>query len=402
MSDFSKTKGEGYRFAGWHYSLIQILYWMLICCYYVYGASYLFELGLDGSATGVILALIGALSALVQSLAASAADRRGGESAKWISVMFAVPVCVLLAALSFFGLSKWPGVVIYAMVWILVMALQFLISSLGMDAAKAGLRVNFGVSRAYGSMFYALTAYLLGIICASSGVHITVPIAAGISLLLLVSLLLWRVPERVEEPDDEKNKDALGGTGFFSRYPRFAVFVAGTTLCLIAYCITCNYLVRIVEALGGGSRELGSTVMITAISEIPTILISVWLNKKFGSNKLLMTAAALLSVRMVLVALAPSITALYAVMLMQIISYSLFIPASVYYVDALMQERDRLKGQAMMTLIPTAGNSLGSLLGGFLLDTVQVRGMLVCCVIISVIGSVIMIYGTQKGDMRQK
>ena len=284
----------------------------------------------------------------------------------------------------------------------MVMSFAFLLNALAMDSVKAGNKVNYGISRSFGSMSYALTAYALGIVCAKLGTAITVPVAAVQSLLFLIALLTWReapLPEKQPLSAEALPKQAPERE-FFKRYPRFLTFVIGCTLCFIPYSMTCNFLVRVVEALGGGSSELGTTVMLTALLEIPTISISVWLNRKFGSNRLLTVSAIFLTLRMLLVTVAPSMPFLYGSMLTQTFSYSLFIPASVYYVDALMARSDRLKGQAVMTLIPTLGSAAGALLGGFLLDTVQVSGMLLVCSALSCIGTVIMVCGIQRGDMR--
>ena len=170
----------------------------------------------------------------------------------------------------------------------------------------------------------------------------------------------------------------------------------------MAYSTVCNYNVRIVAALGGGSAELGTAIMITALCEIPTLMISGWLNKKFGSNILMCVAVVMLSIRMLLMLLANSIPFLYAAMATQIVSYSLFISASVFYVDALMQSRDKLKGQAMMVLVQIASSAAGSLLGGYLLDAINVKGMLLFCTILSFIGTIIALIGTKRGDMRSQ
>mgnify|MGYP002732405522 CR=1 FL=1 len=399
MKIWKETDAAFNRFTGVHYSLLQGLYWMLQCGYYAFGASYLFELGLSSTLTGVVFALVGALSALTQAQIANAADRRGALAPKWIAVLLMAPVCVLLLLLSIGLRQAWLAIALYGVVWVLVMDIQFLLCTMSMDSVKAGARVNFGVSRAFGSMSYALTAYVLGVICAARGAAVTVPIAAGMSLLFLLALLLWRVPP-CREPQTAEGEPEAGGKGFFGRYPRFALFVAGCSLCMIAYSTTCNYLVRIVNMLGGGSEELGTAIMITAMCEIPTLLASVRLNEKFGSNRLMVVSAIMLSVKMLLITFAGSIPILYASMTTQLFSYSLFIPVSVYYVDALMQKRDRMKGQATMTLILAVGNAAGSLFGGFLLDTVREKGMLVSCLALSCIGTAVMIAGTQRGDMR--
>ena len=390
------------RFVGVHYSLLQVLYWMLQCGYYAFGASYLYQMGLSSTHVGVVFACVGALSALTQAQIANAADRSGVIAPKWIAVSLMAPASVLLLLLSFGVESGWLGIVFYAVVWVLVMDVQFLLCTMSMDSVKAGARVNFGISRAFGSMSYALTAYALGVICASRGAVITIPIAAGLSLLFTLALLLWRVqPSKAETRAQDVLPQEEEEGSFFKRYPRFMLFVAGCSLVMIAYSTTCNYLVRIVNMLGGGSEELGTAIMITAMCEIPTILVSVWLNKKYGSNKLMVAAAVMLSVKMLLITLSSSISMLYLSMTIQLFSYSLFIPVSVYYVDALMQERDRMKGQATMTLILAVGNAVGSLLGGYLLDTVREKGMLLCCLTLSLIGTVVMILGTERGDMRE-
>ncbi|MDO5112520.1 MAG: MFS transporter [Clostridia bacterium] len=390
------------RLTGVHYSVLQGLYWMLQCGYYAFGASYLFQLGLSSTLTGVVLALVGAVSALTQAQIANAADRRNALAPKWIAVILMAPVCVLLLLLSFGIRPLWLSIALYAVVWVLVMDVQFLLCAMSMDSVKAGARVNFGVSRAFGSMSYALSAYALGLICAARGTAITVPIAAGLSVLFLLALLLWRVPAYKEDAQATGALEEEADTRFFGRYPRFLLFVLGCALCMIAYSTTCNYMVRIVNVLGGGSKELGTVTMITALCEIPTLLASMRLNKRFGSNRLMMVSAVMLSVKMLLVTFASSIPFLYASMLTQLFSYSLFIPVSVYYVDALMQKRDRMKGQATMTLLFAIGNAVGSVFGGFLLDTVQEHGMLLCCLAISCIGTVVMVCGTQRGDMRPK
>ena len=94
--------------------------------------------------------------------------------------------------------------------------------------------------------------------------------------------------------------------------------------------------------------------------------------------------------------LASSIGFLYAAVVSQLISYSLFIPVSVYYADARMQCGDKARGQAMMALVPTLSNAVGALLGGFLLRASGVHGMLLFCLICSCVGSVIMIAGVEK------
>ena len=74
---------------------------------------------------------------------------------------------------------------------------------------------------------------------------------------------------------------------------------------------------------------------------------------------------------------------------MQMGSFALYIPASVYYVNEVMEERDKFKGQALMTGTNTLGGVIGSLLGGFLIDQAGVSVMNLAGLVMAVSGAVL-------------
>lgn len=379
-----------------HYSIMQFFYWGLFTAYYAFGASYLYSLGLTSGVTGLVLAATGLLSALLQPCIATVADRSPTLHTKALALLVAAPAFLLLLLCLLLSGKASVGVMValYGGAWLLLLALQFLISSFGMEYAAAGIPLNFGTARAVGSLGYALLSYLMGILSARLGLTVLLPFSAAMALLLLLSLCLWKpLPKAVRQESDAPVRG-----GFFRRYPRFLLFLAGSILAMTAYCMCCNFLVRIVENLGGGSEELGTAVMIAALCEIPTIFLSLHLRKRFGSGRLMRVAAVMLAVKAALLYAATSIPFLYCAMLSQLLSYALFIPISVYYVDGLMGQGDKVRGQALMTFVPTVGTSVGSLIGGALLDRFGVSGMLLFCVVCSVVGAGVMLLGTEKVD----
>ena len=65
------------------------------------------------------------------------------------------------------------------------------------------------------------------------------------------------------------------------------------------------------------------------------------------------------------------------------LGWGLMTAASVYYVNAIMEPEDVIKGQAYFTMAYTLGSVLASLLGGTLIDFAGVHSMLLFATITS-------------------
>ncbi|MDO4571747.1 MAG: MFS transporter [Clostridia bacterium] len=380
------------RRAGAHYALIQGLYWSLMAVYMVFGAAYLYDIGLSSLQTGIVFAAAGAVSALIQPLLARRADRAARPGmVRRIACLLMLPACGLLALLWLCPLPLALRVCLYAPVWMLLMTVQFLLNALAMEYPNAGLRLNYGVGRALGSFGFALAAWLYGLFVARFDTAALLPVGFGLALLLLLAVSLWRSP-----PAAPRESRDIAEAGFFRRYPRFLLLVCGTALCMTPYSMVCNFLVRIVESVGGGSVELGTATMLAALCEIPVMFLSLRLNRRCGSYALMLVAAGMLTLKMLLFTLARSVSAVYAAELVQLLGYPLLMCVSVYYVNARMAARDRVRGQAMMALTQTVASAAGALLGGLLIDGLGVRGLLLVSLGISAAGSLVMALGTER------
>lgn len=82
----------------------------------------------------------------------------------------------------------------------------------------------------------------------------------------------------------------------------------------------------------------------------------------------------------------------------------MFVPASVYYTNNVINGADKVKGQAFMTMAISVCSMLGSLLGGVMLDS---RGgvtfTLLVGTIVTIIGVIMLIFitphdGANKDD----
>ncbi len=91
-----------------------------------------------------------------------------------------------------------------------------------------------------------------------------------------------------------------------------------------------------------------------------------------------------------------SIVGIYVVHALQMLGYALLAVASVYYVNCLMEDRDKVTGQAYMTMTTTMGAVIGSTVGGVIIDVWGIEMMLIFATVIAVVGMVIVFPTTEK------
>ena len=100
--------------------------------------------------------------------------------------------------------------------------------------------------------------------------------------------------------------------------------------------------------------------------------------------------------KIILTLIVPNVMSLYFVQVCQLFGFATFVVATVYYANHAVEECDRVKGQAYMTMSNTLGIVFASLLGGALIDILGTNGMLVVGSIISVVGCVLVFISTTK------
>lgn len=77
-------------------------------------------------------------------------------------------------------------------------------------------------------------------------------------------------------------------------------------------------------------------------------------------------------------------------------SFAIYIPASVYYANQVMDENNKVRGQAMVTMAYTVGGVFGNLIGGRLIDRYDVHVMLVVGTVCAAVGTIFFFFGTRK------
>ena len=313
-------------------AVLQGSYWVAVCAINGFATVFLLHIGLKSSQIGVVLALGNILGVILQPFVAAAADRAKRVTLQQMTAGMAIAIILLLILMQ--CMSKMvPGIVLsFLIVNMLLQVVQPLINSISLYYVNHGIYVDFGIGRGVGSASYAVAASFLGILIGRYyGLAI---MAVGCLSFAVMFVTLISMPV-VKDPNESKYVN--------------------------------NYLINIVVSLGGDIKRMGTLLTVSAMSELPTMLLFSRLVGKWDSRKLIRFAAVMFSVKALGYLVCGSISFLYAVQMLQMLSFALCLPSAVYYVNETMAVEDRVKGQSLLIASSTMGGVFGSLSGGVIL-----------------------------------
>ena len=375
------------------YAAIQSFFWMCYASIMGFVSMYLLQAGFDNSQVGILIAGAGLLSALLQPVVAAYADKPGSLSLGHLITLAGGAALVCAVGLVLGRGSMAVTGLLYTGCMVLLQMTTPLVNALGIAAVNGGENLNFGIARGMGSLCYAATAYLIGLLAERFG-PVTVPVCMGMGFaLMLVSV---RGFGSVHSKTGGEEKKAAPKGGFLGRYPRYAAVLVGLVLIFVSHVVLNSFTFQIVEAKGGTSREMGVAMAFAALIEIPVMFLFGWMLKKAKSHIWFRISGVFFFLKCLGTLLCRSIPGFYAVQLFQIFGWALISVSAVFYINAIMAPEDSVKGQAFYTMSLTLGNVLGAIVAGRILDKMGVQAMLVFGTVSALVGAVIVLVFTQR------
>ena len=385
------------------YAGIQGMYYGSLAPVSAFASAFLLYRGFDNSQIGVVTAL-GSIGAAVLQMAFGSfvgVGRKLSVRAMTSGLLVALMglSLVLCAGLSGTGLTM----AVYVSILVLALSLQSLVSSMNFSFQNRGITINFGMARAAGSIAYAILAAVIGgVVARFSGA--AVPwfsvLTFGGMLLFVASFRLGKaeenaLPQRSEEPAAQKTVSQAGARGFFKRNRGFFPLLAGISLVYLNLAATQTYFLQIITSKGGDSVSLGIVAAIGAAMEIPMMVGFMWLSRKVKCGALIQVSALFFTVKTIAIFFAPDVNGLYFAQVLHMFGYALFTPASVYYVDQMMGEGDKVKGQAYLGSAMAIGSIAANFAGGRILDAYGPEAMLECAIALSTVGNAVVIFAAR-------
>ena len=378
------------------YIVIQIGMWAMYAPLMGYTSVFLLAKGFSNTEVGIISGLGCIISAVLQAMVSSYADRENSKSVKALLIMFAalqIALAVVLLALgNNFVLAI--GVIFGALIAIMQLMVP-LTNSMAMEMMNQGKLINYGAARGTASMVYAILVNTMGAFAKGNNLSI-VPIATMLSAaILLVGTVLFpfkKAPGSVEE----ELKSETDTRPFLVKYPKVALFVIGAICAYVGHNLINVFLFQIVSLKGGNHVNMGVCLSLAAVFEIPVMFGLAYLVAKRDSSTWVRVGGVGIMLKIILTLLVPDMISLYIVQICQLFGFATFVVATVYYANQVVEECDRVKGQAYMTMANTLGIVFASMLGGVLIDIYGTNGMMIVGSVITVVGTVLVFLSTTK------
>ena len=374
------------------YFSLQSLFWMTYCMVVGFSVTYLLSCGYSNSEAGYILASANICALVLQPFFADLADRSKKIDAMTIFLISISIIFVCSIGLFFISVRSVILTLIYVVMITLANAVIAFLTSVQflMDPSKT--KINFGLCRAGGSLFFAILSATMGILIERIGMK-SIPTALFIITFLIIILCIYITRHRIhttyESTNDLTDQKSSTLFVFFKENPKFMILSFAMLFIYYAHAFITNFTISIVRNVGGDHREMGYLIAFMALMELPGMIGFKEISRRFKVSSLLLFSMIMFSAKAIIVWLSPSLMILTFGFALQVVSFALYIPASVQYANNIIDEKDTVKAQMMFNLMQAGGAVFSSIIGGWLIDFSGISHALLVGAILSCIGTMI-------------
>jgi len=380
--------------------LVQAIYWFGYCTYSAFMVTTLIDYGWSAGAATVAMTAMSIIIMLVQPIYGYICDKYFSEKKLSVLLLALSVICYLLLPFSLASGNK--PIVLINMVGVTITGTQ--VCGL-LDAWIVGLKqefqsINYGLIRGTGSLAYALSAQITGVVTIAFGHNVRLWLGGGFFIIAVFVALSFRSARRIYQTGDpEKTILQLGGREafklIFSSKQYCLLLGVSFFLLLNNYAIT-TLIQLLIREFGGTTAQIGTATAVMAASEVPFMFMTAFIMKKTGFKKLLVFCSAAYAIRMFITASVGTVNGLIYIQLLQGLTYAVLAPVSMNYLSQILDERVRSTAVTTYTAITTSLTGiLGNLITSALLGTgFSAQSALIVFAISALFGFVLTIYGS--------
>ena len=377
------------------YAAVQGTYWAANCTLRGLTAVFLTYHGFSDAQIGYTSSLVYCLTITLSLLLSAWADRHPDSPLKrTITGLF---LCGLAAAAVLYALPvpMLMLMLVYALNCCFHNCADSILNALMMQYVDNGIPARYGWPRGVGSITYATMAWVLGVLMERYTPDIILPIFLGLCGLSLLALAF------LPDPGPRKLREKQAKVSYvhmLKNNPTLVLLLVACILSGMGQTSATTFLIRVVEKLGGTSKELGVAMFIQAGVELPMMFASGWLLKRFSARGLLVLSFFASGLRLIMLRFAPNLPVLYLIMFFSMFCFGIYGFASVLFVNSIAGQQEKVRAQSLLSLCYTGGvgGILGNLLAGILIGPLGVDKVLMLSAALCLAGAAVMVLCTRQ------
>jgi MFS family permease len=359
-------------------------------------SGYFTRLGFSATQIGVLLAVMPLCSICIQPFWTRAADKMGKRK----FFLVALSIAAAGSALLFYTVSKFISVLLIVLLFsIFFQALLPLCDALVVGAAER-FGLDFSRIRIGGTVGYAVVVAVDG---ALIEIHPALQFVVAATSLVVFALVAAKLPEPAEVAEERAKTVSHGGRGVKSIFTtnQIVVVLLFAFLSYVGLGFHGTFLGRWCVELGYGQDLVGILSAVSALSEVPILLVADKLIARFGEIRLLAFACYAMSLRLVLTG-SGVLPLMVAAQLLQSVSYMTVYYACVTYIARNTYPDTRAQGQSVLVMVQAGfATIIANLAGGAMADAFGTRFsfMIVAATLVAV-ASIVVFIVRRNGTVR--
>jgi PPP family 3-phenylpropionic acid transporter len=329
---------------------------------------YLRQIGLSGLQIGAIASIRPAATLISQPLWGMGADLWGRRRTLLVTMLLAAGLLIGFTwSKSFWFLFGWA--ILYSL---LTNPVGSLIDSLVLDHLETRRSLSYGQFRLWGAVGWAALAFAAGRAIAGRDMRLIFAFGA---LLMLLGWVLALLTTR-----EADGRVSLGhhwrGLAPLLHNRKLLIFLALIVLTQTGTISISTFYSVYLNQIGASSQLIGFAYSLQGLSELPLYLSAAAIIRRLGPTKTLAVAFLVYASRAFFYSFVSSPVLAVTMEVTHGLSFSLFLVASVDYVNRQVPAEWRATGQSLFgAAYMGAGGILGNTWAGFLYDRIGVQGM---------------------------
>jgi len=381
-----------------HFATVHSTYWMQYCALSGFTAVYLAYEGFSDTQIGITNSIINFLAVFVQLFIADYSDKHFTFPIKKLIAIMYIITMGLSAAVNFIAIPIAMMMIVYAAASAFSISVDSFISAMNMQYTNLGKPLRYGWPRSVGSASYATMALILGILIRKYSPAFLLDLHLIIAAIAVLAVMFVPAPSKYASPEvyaanagRRSSQENVSYIKMIRSNPIMVLLLISLLLYSTAISPTQNFLVRLFESLGGDTSQFGIASFCWSMCEIPTLLLSDWLFRKFNHRRMVVVTVIVTLIRMIILTFVKTSLPIYFVQALGGLNNGLFVASTMEFANMIVHNGERVRAQSLVGLSKTLGYIIGNAYGGRIMELFGFQRLSLIGSVLCAVATVIMI-----------